>query len=242
VYSRSSTMTEDTTETTEGCADDESMWSSVEGTNRRRLSSISTVGSILIHQHPLLQDPKDESDLSLSQISPTGVQQECWQAATAALILSEGQLCPIMALQNDGADDDDECCEDDEACEDNHCGDRLGHESYHHHQSSSRGNGGPSSSGRGSKLFRRSKSLDADKDFRMVVDDSLPKRSRRWTSWEPAEPPTIRTDDPEERALRNRRYLCESTVQQLYEERKDHILELFSDTWLLTDDLGDDIV
>ena len=49
-------------------------------------------------------------------------------------------------------------------------------------------------------------------------------------------------EDRQERKLRNRRFLCESSVRQLYEERKDHIEEIFSNTWLLSDELDDNIL
>jgi len=74
---------------------------------------------------------------------------------------------------------------------------------------------------------------------RRVKSLPTPGHSRRWGSC-PSQLQRCVSED--ERKLRHRRLLCESSVRNLYEERKDHILEIFSDTWLLSNSLEDDFL
>lgn len=85
----------------------------------------------------------------------------------------------------------------------------------------------------------RSMSADASVNTGFVLH---PKRSlyrdRRCNSCPSQYKWLLPSDD--ERRLRQRRTMCESTVQKLYEERKDHIMEIFEDSWVLTTPLDDD--
>ena len=61
-------------------------------------------------------------------------------------------------------------------------------------------------------------------------------RSRRWNSC----PGHLSSIPLDEKHLKERRDRCNSEVQKLYEERKDRIMELFQDSWILTTPLDDD--
>ena len=155
--------------------------------------------------------------------SPTSTRQECI-ASTAALVFSGGDHNQMYCRVH----------------QDIAMG--IHHHTAHttHYVSGSKGNSGISQRlgpwPWTTKPRRRAKSLDADKDFMLLK--KKPRRSRRWTSC----PTQVGAFWDEERRLRNRRYLCESSVRQLYEDRKDHIFEIFSETWLLTDALKDELL
>jgi hypothetical protein len=77
--------------------------------------------------------------------------------------------------------------------------------------------------------IRRNLSLDSAQD--LITAAGKPAMIRRWTS----SPPSTN-----EASLRQRRYQCESVVKQLYEDRKERIMEIFQNTWVLSDPLDDD--
>ncbi|CAB9514701.1 expressed unknown protein [Seminavis robusta] len=81
-------------------------------------------------------------------------------------------------------------------------------------------------------MTTRRLSLDSARDHMLLLPHHQESSLRR--TW------TIPADVPSEQSLRERRSLCESLVQRLYEDRKERILEIFQHTWLLTDTLEDD--
>lgn len=87
----------------------------------------------------------------------------------------------------------------------------------------------PSSSPTGTAIQQRhgiAKSLSLPS-----LGSSPSRRRRRWSSG----PSTFMR----ERKLQLRRSICESGVKRLYDDRKDNILEIFEDQWLISDDLDD---
>lgn len=87
-----------------------------------------------------------------------------------------------------------------------------------------------------SERHTRSRSLVATSDFMLPQRKSFCK-ARRVHSY-PGKSDSL---PYEELKLRHKRALCETSIQQLYEERKDHIMELFEDSWIISDPLDDDI-
>ena len=85
-----------------------------------------------------------------------------------------------------------------------------------------------------SEPLRRKLSLDSAMKLSQPDKPSLLRR--RWTMVPPTD-----ADSVNEQNLKQRRVLCQSLVQRLYEDRKERILEIFQDTWLLTDALDDDL-
>lgn len=83
---------------------------------------------------------------------------------------------------------------------------------------------------------RRFKSLSASEYQSMPMATETNTLTKRRNSFPPSSTKSVpRRDD----SLRKRRAMCLQKVTDLYEERKDHVSELFEDRWIIIDDLDE---
>lgn len=62
---------------------------------------------------------------------------------------------------------------------------------------------------------------------------------RRRANSEPCPLPSLFHMNEDEKRLQKRRSICEASIKKLYEERKDHIDEIFQSQWIVSNALED---